>query len=196
MNASYRASLIATYIQRFATGSPNSRSLGENKDESTFWAYSELADIGVNRPLEAFDLVLEILSATNDVSVLSNLSAGALEDLIHHHGSIVIDAIEREAARNPKFVELMQGVWPTGAPEIWGRIRAAIPELPEMKTATGMGYAIADLKDKIGKVVGYVVFDRAGNPMSKILSHGEAMGLLKKLEEDRELEPEPPTAPC
>ncbi len=124
MNMLRRAALVATYIQRFATDSPNSRTQGDDVDEPTFWAFEELADLVMEKPNEAFDVVLEILAATTDESVLNNLSAGALEDLIRHHGVRMIGDFEREAARNPRFVELLEGVWQVGPPEVWGRFKA------------------------------------------------------------------------
>jgi hypothetical protein len=126
MNREHRDQLIATYVKRFASDSPNSLSMGKDEDNPTFWAYSELADIVVDRPLEAFELVLEILAATDDENVLQVLAAGPLEELIHHHGLLVIDAIEREATKNPRLIGLLTGVWKTGPQEVWERIEALI----------------------------------------------------------------------
>lgn len=131
MNASHRAKLVATYIERFAADSPNSRTQGEDVDEPTFWAYEEVADLVQKKPVEAFDMVLEILASTDDESVLFNLAAGPLEELIQFHGPLVIDSIEREAAKNPKFITLMQGVWVAGTPEVWARIVAFMPPVED-----------------------------------------------------------------
>jgi hypothetical protein len=122
ITALHRATLIATYIKRFAADSPSSLSLGKDEDEPTFWAYSELADLVHKKPSEAFDVVLGILASTDDENVLNNLAAGPLEELIQFHGPSVIESIEREAFRNPKFIALLQGVWKAGSEEIWRRI--------------------------------------------------------------------------
>jgi hypothetical protein len=100
--------------------------MGKDDDVTTFWAYSKLADIVADNPQEAFDLILQILGATEDENVLQVLAAGPLEALIHHHGSFVIDLVEREAATNPKFVRLLQGVWEAGSRDVWKRVEALV----------------------------------------------------------------------
>lgn len=127
MDRNHRTQLVATYIKRFEADSPVSQSMGKDEDNPTFWAYSELADLVNQDPLVAFDVVLEILAATDDESVLFGLAAGPLEELIQFHGPLVIDSIEREAVKNPKFITLMQGVWKAGTPEVWARIEAFMP---------------------------------------------------------------------
>jgi hypothetical protein len=61
-----------------------------------------------NNPNAVLDLVLEILRIETDPGVLSFVAAGPLEDLVSMQ---VIDRIEREAAANEKFRELLRGVW-------------------------------------------------------------------------------------
>jgi hypothetical protein len=126
MTPSHRARLIATYIERYASDSPSSLSLGKNEDEPTFWAYSELAELVHKKPSEAFDIVLGILASTDDESVLDNLAAGPLEELIQFHGLLIIDLIEHEAIRNPSFMALLRGVWKAGSEDVWRRIEALI----------------------------------------------------------------------
>lgn len=52
------------------------------------------------------------------------LAAGPLEDLIVHHGPEFIDRIEIEARQNPRFRDLLGGVWGSSAPgDVWPRIQ-------------------------------------------------------------------------
>jgi hypothetical protein len=59
-------------------------------------------------PDAMLDLILEILRVESNPSLLSLLAAGPLEDLISMR---VIDRVEREAACNAHFRELLDGVW-------------------------------------------------------------------------------------
>jgi hypothetical protein len=71
-------------------------------------------------------LILEILSRTEDDLTISCLAAGPLEDLIAQHSAYVIDRVETEARRNPKFRHLLGGVWSNVTPQdIWARVEAA-----------------------------------------------------------------------
>jgi hypothetical protein len=51
------------------------------------------------------------------------LAAGPLEDLLAYHGSEFIDRVETEARRNPRFRDLLGGVWRnTITDDIWARV--------------------------------------------------------------------------
>jgi hypothetical protein len=65
-------------------------------------------------PDKAIDLVLEILKFETNPMVLSFLAAGLLEDAID---IATIERIEREAAANERFRDLLGGVWYTSKPD-------------------------------------------------------------------------------
>ena len=44
-------------------------------------------------------------------NVISNLAAGPLEDLLGYHGERYINEVEALARKDPKFKELLGGVW-------------------------------------------------------------------------------------
>lgn len=51
------------------------------------------------------------------------LAAGPLEDLLCDHGPDFIDRVETEARQNPRFRELLGGVWCRNmAADVWERI--------------------------------------------------------------------------
>jgi hypothetical protein len=81
-----------------------------HKDQDDNWmALSEyMEDLHAHRPEVVLDLILEILKIEDDPAVLSFLAAGPLEDLVSME---LIDRFEREAAANPKFRDLLRGVW-------------------------------------------------------------------------------------
>ena len=81
-----------------------------HKDQDDNWmALSDHID-GLQRdnPDAVLDLILEILKIETDPAVLSFLAAGPLEDLVSMR---LIDRIEREAAANRGFRQLLRGVW-------------------------------------------------------------------------------------
>jgi hypothetical protein len=79
------------------------------KDRDQNW--HDLADyereLRDDHPDKAVDLILEILKIETNSLVLAVLAAGLLEDVI---GAQSIDRIEREAASNERFRELLRGV--------------------------------------------------------------------------------------
>ena len=57
---------------------------------------------------------------------MSVLAAGPLETLLSWHGAAPIERVEEEARRNPKFNDLLGGVWRGAMPdEIWERVERA-----------------------------------------------------------------------
>jgi hypothetical protein len=84
-----------------------------------------------NDPLGALDLVKAILSIEDHPNVLGLLAAGMLEDLIPDQDGPVVDAVVAEAAQNPRFRELLRGVWFYGmSPEVTERLENARGEGP------------------------------------------------------------------
>jgi hypothetical protein len=85
-----------------------------------------LADALYYKPEIAWEAILEILVRNPSDEDLSLLAAGPLEDLIASHGAQFIDRVEQQALVNPKFADLLGGVWQQGMPaEIWSRVEKA-----------------------------------------------------------------------
>ncbi len=77
-------------------------------------------------PELGFSFVLSVLAATSDEDILGSLSAGPLENLLAFHGAAMIDRIEDEARRSPKFRALLRGVWQNKTPnDVWQRVLVA-----------------------------------------------------------------------
>lgn len=84
-----------------------------------------------NDPLAALELVKAILAIETDQNVLGLLAAGMLEDLLPDENGPVIDAVVDEARRNPRFRDLLCGVWFYGmSPEVTERLEKARGEVP------------------------------------------------------------------
>ena len=80
-------------------------------------SYSDSAldlDLPFNHPNLCFNVILNILEKIDTVpdnKLFSVLAAGPLDDLLHEHGSVMIDKIDTTARINPKFRKLLNGVW-------------------------------------------------------------------------------------
>lgn len=101
--------------------------LDQQIETETVWAFDALDHLVTTDPAHAWAVVLKILAlAESDEQVLNNLAAGPLESLLIRHGRTVINWIEDEAHRNPRFKELLAGVWQSGVNElIWQRVERA-----------------------------------------------------------------------
>jgi hypothetical protein len=78
------------------------------------------------QPELCWEIIVEILHTPHHESVDWNLAAGPLEDLLAWHGAKFIDRVEERAQSDPKFKELLGGVWQNATPrELWARVEAA-----------------------------------------------------------------------
>ena len=79
-----------------------------DRDDNFFALMDFERDLREEDPDRAIDLILEILGIETNPVLLSMLAAGPLEDVISMD---TIDRIEREAAANKRFRNLLGGVW-------------------------------------------------------------------------------------
>jgi len=95
-----------------------------DRDDNFFALMDFERDLREDDPDRAIDLILEILKLETNPVLLSMLAAGPLEDVI---STKTIDRIEREAAANSRFRDLLGGVWYFRAPdELKARLDALI----------------------------------------------------------------------
>jgi hypothetical protein len=80
----------------------------KDQDENWMALNDYMEDLHRDNPDAVLDLILEILKIESSPIVLSFVAAGPLEDLVSMQ---VIDRIEREAAANAGFRDLLRGVW-------------------------------------------------------------------------------------
>jgi hypothetical protein len=97
-----------------------------DRDDNFFVLLDFERDLREDDPDRAIDLILKILDIETNPVLLSMLAAGPLEDVISMN---TIDRIEREAAVNKRFHDLLGGVWYFRAPEeLKARLDALIGE--------------------------------------------------------------------
>ena len=95
-----------------------------DRDDNFFALMDFERDLREEDADRAIDLILEILRIEANPVLLSLLAAGPLEDVI---SLATIDRIEREAAVNERFHDLLGGVWYFRAPdELKSRLDALI----------------------------------------------------------------------
>jgi hypothetical protein len=119
--------LVSAYIERYEqrVRLTSENVFVEQQDLPNLWVELKFQELGRDDPSLLWNLILCVLSRTKDVSVLSILAAGPLEDLIEDHGGAFIERIEFRAETDADFRDLLHGVWRSSTPEIWNRIVAA-----------------------------------------------------------------------
>lgn len=85
-----------------------------------------MCDTVRDEPEIAWSAILKILEQSLTDEQFALLAAGPLEDLLAMHGLQFIERVEHEAEKNPRFKELLGGVWQNQMTmEIWGRVEKA-----------------------------------------------------------------------
>jgi hypothetical protein len=96
----------------------------KDRDDNWHTLYDYETELKNEDPHKMLDVILEVLKIETNPRVLGLLAAGPLEDIV---GYQTIDRIEREAAANDRFHDLLGGVWySTEPPEIQKRLDAIL----------------------------------------------------------------------
>ena len=95
--------------------------------ESNWWAVSQVLDWALERQGEQlWRFILATYKRDLSDKAFGILAAGPLEDLLAKQGPEFIERVEELARKDPKFNELLGGVWQnTMSEEIWQRVQAA-----------------------------------------------------------------------
>jgi len=97
------------------------------------WTWLIVDDLVRHRPDIAWPLLLEMIRRCPDDAALDLLAAGPLEDYLAAHGRAVIDAVEAEAARNPRLRRALGSVWQNATPhDAWARVAAMCDDPSEV----------------------------------------------------------------
>jgi hypothetical protein len=99
---------------------PDSQTYNDN-----FWAFTALWDLCRTSPDRCWDVIGKIRQSDSSDSILANLAAGPLEDLLVQHGHRFIDAVEVLAREDDKFRKLLGALWQNDiADDVWARIKS------------------------------------------------------------------------
>lgn len=101
--------------------------------ETNFWAVSEVFDWALEGDGDRlWPFILEAYKRDLPDKVIAVLAAGPLEDLLAKRGEDFIDRIEELARKDPKFNDLLGGVWRnTMTDEVWQRVQAVRTHVDE-----------------------------------------------------------------
>ena len=117
--------LLENLVTTWVTHAKNSRASRTVPDE-TFWAWMALDRLCHEQPQDALEVILLILGAEQSEPVFHSLAAGPMEDLLAHHGNVIIERVEALARVDPRFRWLLGGVWQNKiASKIWARVEPA-----------------------------------------------------------------------
>jgi hypothetical protein len=99
---------------------------GSDAQNSNFWAYEALDDLRGHDLERYWEIINEIRRLDDSDSMLSNLAAGPLEDLLVTSGSAFIDRCEALAKTDDRFKAMLGMVWKNSIPDdIWERVQLA-----------------------------------------------------------------------
>jgi hypothetical protein len=84
---------------------------GAGAPASRFAAWEKVEELVHTDPEVGWSIVLRLVEESPDDLVLSNVAAGPLEDLLVKHGDAILDRVEEQARRDPKFRRCLTGVW-------------------------------------------------------------------------------------
>lgn len=94
----------------------------EIEQAETAWELTRLIESKFD-PDKALGVILGIMAADSKDEELGMLGAGPLEDFLNNSGPEYIDVIEQLAAKNPRFMTVLKGVWQTAKMDlaVYGR---------------------------------------------------------------------------
>jgi hypothetical protein len=96
----------------------------EDSDEDSRVGQTVVAMNFTARPEQQWTFILAAV-AHAEPEQLGHIAAGPIEHLLGWHGEQFIEAVERQAALDPKFARAMTGVWKyMMTDEVWARVQA------------------------------------------------------------------------
>ena len=125
MDADELSRTAEAYVKRYAERVVVDKDNVFTEQDINWWAEEQFQKLAHDDPETLWLLIQRVLQLTEKPDVLGILAAGPLEDLINFHGAAFIERIERKAASDAAFRELLWGVWRSSTPDIWARVEAA-----------------------------------------------------------------------
>ena len=95
-----REEIAATYLRYYV--------LKQQEDRS---AVREVDVLVQDDPTEAWEVTLILVNTAPSDEALAYVAAGPLEELLHRHGSVLIDRIEEESRGNERLQLALSCVW-------------------------------------------------------------------------------------
>lgn len=118
---------VARFAERWMGWLRATQSVEAPENHPEFWTFALFGALARHAPDLCLDAVMGCLALATSAEEAALIAAGPLEDVITANGSSVIERIEHEAARSPRFRYALTGVWADGSAgtPLWQRIEAA-----------------------------------------------------------------------
>jgi len=98
---------------------------GDNAGGDNHWSWNVVEELLGAPPDVLWPILLELIARAPDRQ-LGHIAAGPVEDFISRFGSRVIDAVEAQAAADPRFRRVLRGVWQLSmTDEVYARVVVA-----------------------------------------------------------------------
>jgi len=95
-----REEIAATYLRYYGL-----------KQQEDRWAVAEVDALVRDDPTEAWEVTRVLVNTAPSDEALAYVAAGPLEELLHRHGSVLIDRMEEESRGNARLQLALSGVW-------------------------------------------------------------------------------------
>lgn len=97
----------------------------KTKRSDLTWAWDQVTDTILSRPLDAWPLVLELLRAAPNDAAVSYVAAGPLEDFLSKHGASFLAPLASAVESEPRMKQALRGVWGKNRmkPGVWSEIQ-------------------------------------------------------------------------
>jgi hypothetical protein len=99
-NAVGREEIAATYLRYYAL-----------KKQEDNWAVREVDTLVQDDPTEAWEVTRILVNTAPSDEALAYVAAGPLEELLHKHGSVLINRIEEESRGSARLQLALSGIW-------------------------------------------------------------------------------------
>ncbi|WP_315759680.1 MULTISPECIES: DUF6869 domain-containing protein [unclassified Bradyrhizobium] len=110
--------LVASWIALYHAGGDSAAR------DANFWAYEKLENLRRKSPDECWELIHAIRQADASDTILANLAAGPVEDMLVDHGHRYIDEVERLARTDAQFRKMLGAVLKNDiADDVWSRVQ-------------------------------------------------------------------------
>jgi hypothetical protein len=132
------ADVAAAYLRWWSSAFPGpGPEMVETPDDPDRWADDVIDRIAIHSDHSTpdveygWEIMLALVAAARDDDELGSIAAGPVEDYLSGHGETVIERVEAQAAADPKYRQMLRGVWQLGmSDEIYARVRAAASDEP------------------------------------------------------------------
>ena len=91
---------------------------------ANFWAFERIDELREDDPEACWLVIDTVRRMDSSDSILSNLAAGPLEDLLVFHGAQFIERIEKIASNDPQLRKLLAAIWQNEIDDhVWERVK-------------------------------------------------------------------------